>query len=586
MKKHNIKIKVCSLAFIALLFTISGCEKLLEENPRSSIAPTFFDTPAGILGGIAGVYSDLRNLWGTEGFSATCVAGTDEHLAGGSASSITYYTYNGVDKNGMSGLWSIAYQDINTLNGILEKAPNVEIPEATRKIYIAQAKFLRAFYYFHLIQTFGDVPLHLEFITTASAADSRQPIADVYNAIIKDLNEAAADLPAIPTAAGNPFTGKAATQATAKYLLAKVYLTRGWSSAAQATDFTTAYTTANDLITNKGTYGLDLWTDYADVNKDGNDYGKEALFVVDHNADTKYGDWSSQASGGKVNMMASLYRPNYPTMNANFPASGGSSVMQRDIANGRPYIRTRPNTNYIYNQAFAERINDARYDKSFQTVWICNTASNITTPRGVLTVGKDTAIWMPPNEVSAARVAAFKGVILTPNGANGGNKYTAVFFPALSKFNDPSRAHMNDPSDRPLVLFRFAELYFIAAEAAFKGGGTLQNAADMLNVIRRRAAYRSTYTPAQLAAAQTAMEITPAQVTLDFILDERTREFYGELLRWWDLVRTKSLIRRVTQWNTEATPYIKDYHALRPIPVSSQIDLVTEGPVFPQNPGY
>jgi hypothetical protein len=429
--------------------------------------------------------------------------------------------------------------------------------------------------------------LHLTYITTASAADSRQPVAEVYTAIIKDLTEAATELPVLPTtAAGNPFPGKAATQATAKYLLAKVYLTRGWSSAAQPTDFTSAYTTANDLITNKATYGLDLWADYADVNKDGNDYGKEALFVIDHNADTKYGEWSSQASGGKVNLMASLYRPNYPTLNANFPASGGSSVMVRDIANGRPYIRTRPNTNYIYNQAFAERVNDARYDKSFQTVWKCNTASNVTTPRGTLVTGVDTAIWMPSYEVSAARRTAFKGVILTPNGDNGGNKYTAVFFPALNKFNDPSRAHMNDPSDRPLVIFRFAELYFIAAEAAFKGGGTLQNAADMLNVIRRRAAYRSTYTPAQLAAAQTAMEITPAQVTLDFILDERTREFYGELLRWWDLVRTKSLLNRVTQWNTEATPYIKDYHVLRPIPVTSQIDLVTEGPPFPQNPGY
>ncbi|MCX6321744.1 MAG: hypothetical protein NTX93_08105 [Bacteroidia bacterium] len=58
------------------------------------------------------------------------------------------------------------------------------------------------------------------------------------------------------------------------------------------------------------------------------------------------------------------------------------------------------------------------------------------------------------------------------------------------------------------------------------------------------------------------------------------------LLRWWDLVRTKTLISRITQWNTEAAPYIKDYHVLRPIPVSSQIDLVTQGPSFPQNSGY
>ncbi len=582
MKKHHIFKKTCIISALLMLM-ITSCEDLLVENPQSSIAPTFFNTPAGLQGGIAGVYSDFRNLWGTEGFGATCVAGTDEHLAGGSASGITYYTYNGLDVNGMSGLWSIAYQDINTLNCILEKAPVVAMDDATRKIYIAQAKFLRGFLYFHLVQSFGDVPLHLSFITVPSTGDTRQPIADVYTAILKDLTEAAADLPATPTA---PFGGKAATQAAAKYLLAKVYLTRGWSSAAESSDFTSAYTTANDLITNKATYGLDLWQDYNDVNKDGNDYGKEAIFVVDHSTDPKFGDWVSQASGGKVNLMASLYRPNYPTMNANFPASGGSTVMQRDIANGRPYIRSRPNTNYIYNQAFAERVNDSRYDKSFQTVWKCNTASNVTTPRGTLVVGVDTAIWMPPYEVSATRRTSFKGIILTPNGSNGGNKYTAVFFPALRKFDDPTRAHMNDPSDRPHILFRFAELYLIAAEAAIKGGGTLQNAADMINVVRRRAAYRSTNSAAQNAAAALAMEITPAQVTLDFLLDERTREFYGELLRWWDLVRTKTLVSRVTQWNTEATPYIKDYHVLRPIPVSTQIDLVTQGPAFPQNPGY
>jgi len=79
--------------------------------------------------------------------------------------------------------------------------------------------------------------------------------------------------------------------------------------------------------------------------------------------------------------------------------------------------------------------------------------------------------------------------------------------------------------------------------------------------------------------------IAPSDVTLDFILDERTREFYGEWQRWWDLVRTQSLVSRVMAWNPEAAPYIQPFHVLRPIP-QQQIDLVTEGPAFPQNPGY
>jgi hypothetical protein len=153
----------------------------------------------------------------------------------------------------------------------------------------------------------------------------------------------------------------------------------------------------------------------------------------------------------------------------------------------------------------------------------------------------------------------------------------------MRKYDDPSRANMNDPSDRPLILFRFAEVYLNAAEAYFKEGNN-DKAAEMINVVRRRAAYRSTSDAGANDAAALAMEITPADVTIDFILDERTREFYGEMLRWWDLVRTQQLVRRVTLWNTEAAAYIQDYHALRPIPVQIQLDLLT--PRWDNNPGY
>jgi len=69
-------------------------------------------------------------------------------------------------------------------------------------------------------------------------------------------------------------------------------------------------------------------------------------------------------------------------------------------------------------------------------------------------------------------------------------------------------------------------------------------------------------------------------------LDERTREFYGEGLRWLDLVRTKKLVDRVKAWNpVEAGTYIKNEFMVRPIP-QDQIDRTTAGPTYPQNPGY
>src|SRR5258706_15274054 len=100
-------------------------------------------------------------------------------------------------------------------------------------------------------------------------------------------------------------------------------------------------------------------------------------------------------------------------------------MMTRDVLNGRPYIRIRPNTpkqtsglnigkSYIYDEAFGDRINDSRYDKTFQTVWIANTANIRTDPNGVhdpnnsrgiefsINVGVDTSVWFADYEVPGA----------------------------------------------------------------------------------------------------------------------------------------------------------------------------------------
>jgi hypothetical protein len=209
-----------------------------------------------------------------------------------------------------------------------------------------------------------------------------------------------------------------------------------------------------------------------------------------------------------------------------------------------------------------------------------------TTPRGTLINGVDTSIWMIDRVVTPAERAAFKGIIFEPEHLPGATvKYTASFYPNLRKWDDSTRGNLNDYSDRPYILLRFSELYLIAAEAAFKGGGTAQQAADMINVLRTRAAAKAGQNPAQYAAAVAAQQITAGQVTLDFILDERTRELFGESTRWWDLARTKSLVARVQLWNTEGSAGVQSFNMLRPIP-QQQIDLVTEGPAFPQNPGY
>ncbi|RYF45653.1 MAG: RagB/SusD family nutrient uptake outer membrane protein, partial [Cytophagaceae bacterium] len=269
---------------------------------------------------------------------------------------------------------------------------------------------------------------------------------------------------------------------------------------------------------------------------------------------------------------------------------------------GRPFIRMRPNSdkqktgpnvgkNYFLDQAFTNRTVDTRFANSFYTVYIANTsitnaANAANNRRGIgytTVIGADTAVWLPDFEVAGAPqfigTRPFKGIVVPPSLWNNG------IFPALKKFMDPSRGtNFNDPSTRPAVLYRFSDVYLTGAEAYLKAGDATK-AAALINVVRQRAAFKKTNTAAQNTAAATAIAITPADVTVDFILDERSRELFGEWQRWHDLVRTRSLVRRVQAWNPEAAPYIKDYHMLRPIP-QTQIDRVVEGPKFPQNPGY
>jgi hypothetical protein len=66
--------------------------------------------------------------------------------------------------------WGTAFTCVNTINGVLKFGQSIDLPDATKKQYLAQAKFLRAFWYFYLVQTWGDVPLHTEFITVPSQA--------------------------------------------------------------------------------------------------------------------------------------------------------------------------------------------------------------------------------------------------------------------------------------------------------------------------------------------------------------------------------------------------------------------------------
>ena len=596
--------KLSLFALLSSILLTTSCSKVLEETNRSNISPEDFTTPGGIDAAVAGAYSNIRNWYCQEGMCYNTMLGTDEHLTGFGTGSPQFATYTIQTGDGnIQSIWDWSYRSINSCNGVLENIATVNLPAADKTRLSGEAKFLRGYFYFMLVTTFGDVSLTTAFANSPSTSAKRDPIAAVYDQIVKDLTEAITELPA----KGNPTPGRAA-KGVAKHLLAKVLLTRGWSSAAKPTDFTDAYNQAMDLINNKSLYTLELEVNFADVFKEGNEYGKEILWVVDRNSDPKASETTGIGTGnpgGKFNGSLFYQRPNYPTFQSNLnngitnaPVVNQNPIVDRDIQYGRPFGRVRP-SNYTFNTAFAERSNDSRYDNTFQTFWMFNRpgplsaqtpitikvtrGSNPGDPTSPLTEytwikGVDTAIKMwGSNTITEADRRASKAVLVLPS------QYDVNMFPPMKKHDDVTRLHTNDASDRPFILMRFAETYLIAAEAAFKAGNN-GNAATAINALRTRAAFRPTNSGAQNSAAAAANQVTAGQITIDFIMDERTRELFGEWMRWYDLVRTKTLQSRLAAFNPIAAfNPARDY--LRPIP-QSQINLVTTGPKYPQNPNY
>jgi starch-binding outer membrane protein, SusD/RagB family len=646
--------KSIALTTAVLMFAITGCQDLLKEQPRSTLTPGYYSTGTGVQSGLTSVYSSFKFYYGTEGGMNLTVYGTDEFTHGQQVTNPPLNVYGSVLNASMADgrggdlqtPWNRAYGAINTCNAVIELGTAAtDLSDVQKVALLAEAKYLRAHWYFILLSTFGGVSLDLgsgplKFNTTATNVAKRDPLPDVYAAVIKDLEEASVELPDRPSTQGRVW------KASALHLLAKVYLTRGWSSAAQASDFQKAYDNAKKLIDTRATYGVSLLANYQSVHQEGNEYSSEVLFNVawmDNNQNfNNTNGFAGGEDGLRQNRSNYFFRMLYVT---NMPG------MIRDAANGRPFVRYKP-TDWLLNTAFNDKVNDSRYDKSFQTVWKCNsattlnpnwTAADVTagavTQRNTggvlnaavagqpkLAVG-DTAIFMVPNHLVAkfqpwknkkSYVMFFPTEATSPKAYFGAsNTFTAYggyniqnqYFPTLKKYDatqfragSPAGGDPNITSVRPFIVHRFAETYLIAAEALLKLGN-IPEAANMINVVRTRAAANP-----GAVAAMTANTLTQLTTNgIDFILDERSRELAGEQMRWFDLVRTGKLIERVNKFNNKPAmpgtinadgtitgtaqliPNPAAHNILRPIPqvqLDGAVDPTSDNGKYPQNPGY
>jgi hypothetical protein len=654
MKRIQIKTFIGSALFVLFVFS-TGCKKILNEEPRSNFTPGFFKTQTGVQGGVTSLYAHLRQIYGNAYYYNTGVTGTDEATYAQSADQnfkVMDLTNQGIIDPTTSRadvLWNNSFYDINTASGIIENAASVS---GISPALVAEARFFRAFDYFQLVQTFGGVPLDLgsgdlKFNTNPIRTSTRNTVPEVYTkAIFPDLVQALSDLPATPRLTGT------ATKTLASLYLAKAYLTYAWwlqnpnniptYPAADRTDpdghdaqwyFQKAYDIATAAIDNPGPFGLQ--PTFYDLHRGSNDRNNEVLLYADHTQNSeKYNDASLTygGGGGADNFAGWMMNWNYTEIRSSSSSTTWTSVssVQREADQrlGRPWTRMCPTINVIEN-TFADKTNDSRYDGTFVTTYRGNwnlqgtgltsvstlyNANNLPVHPGdaILTFLDDepgTAITYPTgagkSNVGAGELPGRSDFVISPEGIS------RVVYPGPWKLgeyrtdNNGTLGQPNAASTRPFNIAYFSELYFIAAEAAVKGAVPQagKSARELINVIRARAG-KWTFSvngnaPKVEDHSADMTAATPATITIDYILQERSREYYGEGGRWLDLVRTQkwtdlaSSYRICSSAKGDHTPAtftrsIQPNLYLRPIPQGQidALDMTAEEKKAYQNPGY
>jgi SusD family. len=573
MKTTNI------LSIFLLSLTLFSCDLLDETAYNKVTVGNFYTTREGVTSGVNGLYSTLRDLYINEYFIYLCEGPTDIWSSFYGPEQFKNWTIDATNGE-VNTLWNNCYRAINQCNSVLYALEHNTIPgldNDLRDRYIAESKYIRAHYFYHLVQQFGDVPMSLEPVTSAVTTAIKTPQAQVWEQIINDLEDA---VEVLPEEYPNSDYGRV-TNYAAKHHLSRVLLTIKRDNS----DLQRALTLAEEII-NSGKYSLvsnhkDLW----DLTKKHN---TEVLFPV------LYSQNSELNGNGNTSHMyfTSAYSEEHPGV-------------LRVIEYGRPWSRLRST---FYAMDLIDETKDKRFEDCFISSW--NITENSvkeelfspytkkmeqkTWTKGELAMIAPKKAWSKEQVKDAWPVLVFLPdsmrnyinpaedvqSVTYPNAEWPSNTrfMSEKMYPYIVKCLDPLRPEVNwMPGSRDVFVFRLGETYLLAAEAALLLEDKTKSV-KYINEIRQRAA---------IPGKESEMKVAEQDVTIDFILDERARELLGEMHRWYDLKRTGKLQERMNnpKMNPSVAGKFKDFHVLRPIP-RNQLLNVTNPSEFTQNPGY
>ena len=300
MKRIRINTAFLGVSFLVMLVS---CDKdFITIQPQGQfLTQNYYTNRDQAYSGLVAAYDIMRkNAGGFENMICMMNAGSDDNYAGGGGATdgagiqgFSNYTLNA---NIMPrSFWSDHYQGIFRANILLQKLPGTTMDAGEKARFTAEAKALRATYYFNLVRMFKNIPLLLEPLSAADIYSITQATpAAVYTQIEKDLTEAIAGLPsslAMSTEAGRY------TKVAAQAMLGKVYLYQN-----KKTEAATTLALVNGTPGQPNQYGNRLLTNFADLWRFTNKFNSESLLEAVHtnqsNAD--WGFWGSSADEGNT----------------------------------------------------------------------------------------------------------------------------------------------------------------------------------------------------------------------------------------------------------------------------------------------
>ncbi|WP_114793222.1 RagB/SusD family nutrient uptake outer membrane protein [Niabella yanshanensis] len=565
MKYYN------NIFFILLLvvFTGASCSKnFLDEDPYSSYRTGATDAQS-IEAQVIGLHLTYAELWGMsgqQGFLSCWQIGTDVTSAGATQGvENPFYQYANLNSEnaGVSYLWQKCYDFINHANVIIAAVGETNAKAA------AEARFFRAYAYNILVTLWGDVPLLKDPVASPAFNYTRQPVTAIDLLIEEDLTFAIANLPDLGQAASESRINKD----IARQLAAETYLRIGIRDNSY---FAKAEQAATDIINNtsykliEGRYGKFL-SESGDFYRDMFRYGNQRRSQGNTEAIWTFEmEYNRTVNGGTIDnpQHRRVWQPAYHKWDG---------MVNADSLGGRGNGRMRL-SNFMKYTVWSGLNGDIR-NSNFNI----RRTTNYNRPGFSATIGLTAAGYrVASNSSSAVTTKTIKtGDKVIPFEADS----LEVWYPYPTKWggydatDDFGYAVVKD-----WPVMRLGETYLLRAEARLRQNNAAGAAAD-INVLRNRA-----FKNARTETGDPDLgKVSAADMTIDFILDERARELIAEENRRMTLVRMGKLKERIAR-NGDVSPTDKvttgfqDFNALLPVPLS-EIQL-NKGSELKQNPGY